>query len=648
MTTRTTPFARLLVANRGEIAVRIMRTAKAMGLSTVAVHSEADADAEHVRAADEAVCIGGAAAADSYLRIDRIIAAARATGADAIHPGYGFLAENPALPRACAEAGLVFVGPSAQAIEAMGDKAGAKRLMAAAGVPCVPGYDGADQSPEVLAAKAAEIGFPVMIKAAAGGGGRGMRLVHEAAEFADALASAASEATGAVGDGTVLLERAILNPRHVEIQVMADRHGNAVHLGERDCSVQRRHQKLIEEAPSPAVDAGLRARMGEVSVKAALAIGYEGAGTFEYLLDADGSFHFMEMNTRLQVEHPVTEAITRLDLVELQLRIAAGEPLPLTQGDVRLDGHAIEVRLCAEDPEAGFLPQSGVMARWRPSPRIRVDHALRDGAEIPAFYDSMVAKPIAHGPTREAARAKLLAGLGETCALGVRTNQGFLSDCLAHPEFAAGRATTGFIEANRDDLLPDRSDAEARAAALAAALMRAGEGTSLTHGFPTPMRLMRESRVHTPVIEAGARGVCKTTLGEETRDLRVTARDGDQVAFQSEGRSARALVLRHGGTVWLHLDGRTWDFEDLTFAPETTAMPRGDGKVRASMNGTVTSVAVEPGDTVRKGQTVLVLEAMKMEHGHVAAVEGTVSVVHVTAGAQVTAHIILVEIEPAE
>jgi geranyl-CoA carboxylase alpha subunit len=645
MTATAPSFTRLLVANRGEIAVRIMRTARAMGLSTVAVHSEADASAEHVRAADEAVCIGGAAPAESYLRVDRIIEAARTTGAGAIHPGYGFLAENPALPRACGEAGIVFVGPSAQAIAAMGDKSAAKRLMAAAGVPCVPGYGGEDQSRQTLAAKAAELGFPVMIKAAAGGGGRGMRFVSDAAGFADELASAVSEAKAAFGHGTVLLERAIPNPRHVEIQIFADRHGNALHLGERDCSVQRRHQKLIEEAPSPAVSADLRARMGEVSVKAALAIGYEGAGTFEYLLEADGTFHFIEMNTRLQVEHAVTEAVTGLDLVELQLRIAAGEPLPLEQAEVTILGHAIEVRLCAEDADAGFLPQSGQLARWRPSPRVRVDHALCDCADIPAFYDSMIAKLVAHGPTREAARTRLLAGLGDTQALGVRTNAGFLADCLAHPAFAAGTATTTFIAQNPSVLLPDRSYAEAEAASLAAGLMRAGEGTSLAHGFPTPMRLARDGRLHTPQVKAHARGLCEVVHGDETRRIKVAGRDGKVIRYEVRGRSCEAVLLCRPDMVWLHADGRTWDFEDLTFAPETTATVGGDGKVRALMNGTVASVAVAVGQRVQMGQPVLVLEAMKMEHTHVAAADGTVTEVHVAAGVQVTAHAILVEIE---
>src|SRR4051812_2794969 len=394
---KRTPFHKILIANRGEIALRIMRTARRLGYGVVAVYSDADADALHVREADEAGGIGEALPARSYLNIDAIIAAAKTSGADALHPGYGFLAENAAFARACRDAGLVFIGPSPESIEAMGNKAGAKAIMQAAGVPCVPGYQGADQSDAVMLAEAQKTGFPVMIKAVAGGGGRGMRLAPDAAAFPDLLRSARSEAQGAFGDPAVILERAIMNPRHIEIQVFGDRHGNAIHLGERDCSVQRRHQKLIEEAPSPAVSDELRARMGAIAVKAVQSIGYEGAGTLEFLLDSGGCFYFMEMNTRLQVEHPVTEAITGLDLVELQLRVASGEPLGLRQEDVRFSGHAIEVRLCSEDPMHDFMPQSGRMALWQMPGQLRVEHALRSGAEIPPFYDSMIAKLIAHG-----------------------------------------------------------------------------------------------------------------------------------------------------------------------------------------------------------------------------------------------------------
>ncbi len=382
---RLTPFSKLLVANRGEIAVRVFRSARAAGLSTVAVYSEADQDAVHVEMADEAVCIGGALPRDSYLCIDRILEAVRLTGADAIHPGYGFLAENEEFAEACRDAGVVFVGPSSESIRAMGNKAAAKALMIAAGVPCVPGYHGDEQEPEALGEHADAIGYPLMIKAVAGGGGRGLRLVAQPEDFPAALRSAKSETKSAFGDDTVLLERVIVNARHVEIQILADRYGHAIHLGERDCSVQRRHQKLIEEAPSPAVSPELRAEMGATAVRAARAIGYEGAGTMEFLLGHDGAFYFMEMNTRLQVEHPVTEMIAGVDLVALQLDIASGQPLALKQEDVKLSGHAIEVRLCAEDPELDFMPQSGALSLWAPSRALRVEHGLRSGSQNSAF-----------------------------------------------------------------------------------------------------------------------------------------------------------------------------------------------------------------------------------------------------------------------
>ncbi|RZI66720.1 MAG: acetyl-CoA carboxylase biotin carboxylase subunit, partial [Variovorax sp.] len=416
MTTLSTPFRKILIANRGEIALRIIRSARALGYRTVAVYSTADAGARHVREADQAVCIGEPLPAQSYLCIPAIIEAAKLSGADAVHPGYGFLAENEDFAQACKDAGLVFIGPSAEAIVSMGNKAGAKTLMQAAGVPCIPGYQGGDQGEERLAAEAARIGFPVMIKATAGGGGRGMRLVPSAKEFPELLRSARSEAQSAFGNPEVILERAIVEPRHIEIQIFADRHGNAIHLGERDCSVQRRHQKVIEEAPSPAVDADLRARMGATAVAAVKAIRYEGAGTLEFLLDAQGNYYFMEMNTRLQVEHPVTEAITGLDLVALQLRVAAGEPLPITQDQVRFNGHAIEVRLCAEDADKGFMPQSGTMALWQMPSQLRVEDALQSGGEIPPYYDSMIAKIIRHGDTRDAARRQLMAGLEDAVA----------------------------------------------------------------------------------------------------------------------------------------------------------------------------------------------------------------------------------------
>src|SRR6201996_4800449 len=462
---KRTPFFKILVANRGEIALRIMRTARKLGYGVVAVYSDADRDAAHVREADAAVRIGEARPAQSYLNIEAIIAAAKVSGAGAVHPGYGFLAENEDFARACRDAGLVFIGPSPEAIQAMGNKAEAKAIMQKAGVPVVPGYQGADQGDAAMLNEANRIGFPVMIKAVAGGGGRGMRLVTDATSFADALRSARSEAKAAFGDDTVILERAIRNPRHIEIQVFGDRYGNAIHLGERDCSVQRRHQKLIEEAPSPAVTPRLRQRMGDVAVAAVRALRYEGAGTLEFLLDESGEFYFMEMNTRLQVEHPVTEAIAGLDLVDLQLRVAAGEPLGLAQDNIKFSGHAIEVRLCSEDAARDFMPQSGQMALWQMPDNIRVEHALQSGSEIPPFYDSMIAKLISHGATRDEARRRLIAGLEQAVGFGVTTNQAFLAACLRLPAFAAGEATTGFIERHRDELLASSGAADVGLAA---------------------------------------------------------------------------------------------------------------------------------------------------------------------------------------
>ncbi|WP_341896508.1 acetyl-CoA carboxylase biotin carboxylase subunit, partial [Ferrovibrio terrae] len=440
------PFTTILIANRGEIACRVIRSAQALGYKTVAVYSEADAGALHTQLADRAVCIGAAEAKQSYLSIAAVLAAAKATGADAVHPGYGFLSENADFAQACTDAGLTFIGPPSAAIAAMGNKAAAKQRMIAAKVPCVPGYQGADQSEAILVKAAEQIGLPVMVKAAAGGGGRGMRLVRDRADLPDAIRTARAEAENAFGSGELILEKAITGGRHVEIQVFADSHGNTIHLGERDCSVQRRHQKVIEEAPSPAVDAALRAKMGAAAVAAAQTIGYVGAGTVEFLLDADGSFYFLEMNTRLQVEHPVTEAITGLDLVALQIRVAAGEHLPLMQDDVQLNGHAIEVRLYAEAPAQNFLPQSGMLALWSPPEGVRVDHGLHGSNQaITPFYDPMIAKLISNGATREEARRRLIGALEATAALGIATNRGFLIDLLSHEDFAAGKATTAFI-----------------------------------------------------------------------------------------------------------------------------------------------------------------------------------------------------------
>jgi geranyl-CoA carboxylase alpha subunit len=654
---KNTLFHKILIANRGEIALRIMRTARRLGYGVVAVYSDADRESLHVREADEAVRIGEALPAQSYLRIDAIIGAAKASGADAVHPGYGFLAENEEFAQACRDAGLVFIGPSPDAIKAMGNKAGAKEIMQAAFVPCVPGYQGADQSDATMLAEASKIGFPVMIKAIAGGGGRGMRLVADAAAFADALRSARSEAQSAFGDAGVILERAIADPRHIEIQVVGDRHGNAIHLGERDCSVQRRHQKLIEEAPSPAVSAELRARMGAVAVAAIKSLGYEGAGTLEFLLDRNGEFYFMEMNTRLQVEHPVTEAITGLDLVELQLRVAAGEPLGLRQDEITFSGHAIEVRLCSEDASHDFMPQSGRMARWQMPDGLRVEHALQSGSEIPPFYDSMIAKIISHGATRDEARRKLIHGLERTVAFGVITNQAFLAACLRNPAFASGEATTAFIGKYRDDLLSPRKDA-ASEAALAALLLHVTDanappwrsGRTLAATFPIPVRIELDHGIHDLDIVRIRDGTYVANVDGGACRFEIDELGRDAIRFRVNGVMESASFLRDRDRLYVLHRGVTLTVRDLTLAAPAAAaaVTGGDGKVRAAMSGRVVAVLVKQGERVVAGQPVMTLEAMKMEHVHTAPIAGTISAIDVAEGEQLTTGKIVVAIEAEE
>ena len=659
---KRTPFFKILVANRGEIALRVMRTARKLGYGVVAVYSDADRDAAHVREADAAVRIGEARPAQSYLNIEAIVAAAKVSGAGAVHPGYGFLAENEDFARACRDAGLVFIGPSPEAIRAMGNKAEAKAIMQKAGVPVVPGYQGGDQSDAVMLSEASRIGFPVMIKAVAGGGGRGMRLVADAASFPDALRSARSEAKAAFGDDAVILERAIQNPRHIEIQVFGDRYGNAIHLGERDCSVQRRHQKLIEEAPSPAVSPRLRQRMGDVAVAAVRVLRYEGAGTLEFLLDESGEFYFMEMNTRLQVEHPVTEAITGLDLVELQLRVASGEPLGLVQEEIKFSGHAIEIRLCAEDAGHDFMPQSGIMARWRAADNIRVDHALRSGAEISPFYDSMIAKLIAFGSSREEARSRLICGLEQMIAFGVTTNQSFLMACLRHPVFAKGAATTGFIGAHCDELVGGDIREEAPVegvasnAALAALLLTITHpqarpwrgGRTLAAVFPIPLRVESDGKVHEVELLRHREGGYRVNDAGREHGFALEQLTPESVRFRNGAVIESAEYFRDDDRLYFLHRGVTHAARDLTLAaPEAAATNGGDGKVRAAMNGRVVAVLVKPGDRVSVGQPVMMLEAMKMEHVHTAGIAGTVSAIDVAEGEQVAMGKVVVEIEPS-
>jgi geranyl-CoA carboxylase alpha subunit len=654
-------FAKILIANRGEIACRVIRTAKALGYRTVAVFSDADAGALHVRQADEAVRIGPPPVRDSYLNIDAVLAAARLAGADAVHPGYGFLSENAAFAAACAQAGVVFIGPPAAAIEAMGNKARAKHLMEAAGVPCVPGYRGTDQSDETMTAEGRRIGFPVMVKAAAGGGGRGMRLVTAADDIANALARARSEAASSFGSDELILERAIVGARHIEIQIFADQHGNIIHLGERDCSIQRRHQKVIEETPSPAVSSALRAQMGEAAIAAARAIGYVGAGTIEFLLDQLGKFYFLEMNTRLQVEHPVTEAVTGLDLVAWQLRVAAGERLPLEQHQVKFNGHAIEARLYAEDPHRNFLPQSGTLIDWRPASGrgVRIDHGLASGQSVSPFYDPMLAKVIARGATRDEARRRLIVALEDTVALGLKTNRTFLVALLRHPAFTAGEATTSFIEQHfpPQSAAMQRPKPDLRTLALAAVLLFETRGREAAHELRTaapwsstgvaawPLRLTVGDHHHPATVTVVGTDSYLVALGTDMVELSIEERRDGVVRFTAFGlRQIARFALQEG---ILHLD-----FNDAVIAARDTALEGGgaarrDGSARlvAPMNGAIVGVFAQPGERVTKGQRIVVLEAMKMQHEISAERDGVVEKVLVKPGDQVATRQLLVELK---
>ncbi|USG60738.1 acetyl-CoA carboxylase biotin carboxylase subunit [Sneathiella marina] len=660
-------FQNILVANRGEIAVRVMRTAQSLGYKTIAVYSDADADAPHVKMADDAVHIGPSPVGQSYLDMDRILKAAKESGAEAIHPGYGFLSENAEFARACDAADLVFIGPTADSIDLMGNKAAAKRRMIAANVPCVPGYEDADQSDDTLIAASKTIGFPIMVKAAAGGGGRGMRLVRDAADLTDALASARSEALNAFGSDELILEKAILEPRHVEVQVFADSHGNVIHLGERDCSVQRRHQKVVEEAPCPIMTAELREKMGAAAVEAARSIQYRGAGTVEFLLDSGGNFYFLEMNTRLQVEHPVTELITGLDLVALQIKVAEGGLLGLEQSDIELTGHAIEVRLYAEDTAQDFLPCTGTISKWIPAAGagVRFDSGIEAGQDISPFYDPMIAKVVTYGETREIARHRLIDALKETVLFGLTTNRGFLIDVLSKDSFAEGSATTAFIaqEFSDEDLKIDLPAPEqaATAAVIQYHCEREKVRTKAIFGSPQLQDWSSGGSLLTRYIYS---------WGEETIDLTVSPmRDGSYEVRLGDTVILIDLVSITNDTATLtvndrrrrvHYDGSTDNvleisehgvthhFRNSIAFAQNAEIAAGNGRIVAPMHGTLLEVFVQAGDDVNAGDRLAVLEAMKMQHDILADIDGVVSEVAALASQQVAIDDFLIEIEAAE
>ena len=622
-TTLSTKITRLLIANRGEIARRVIRTARHMGIQTVAVYSDADRQALHVREADTAVALGGTLSADSYLRIDKLLAAAKATGADAVHPGYGFLSENAEFAQAVIDAGLTWVGPPPAAIRALGSKSAAKALALQHGVPCLTGYFGADQSDATFTAQAEQLGLPLMVKAVAGGGGRGMRLVTDMAQFLPALHSARSEALAGFGNGDLLMERALLRPRHIEVQIMADQHGHCIHLGERDCSVQRRHQKIIEEAPSPAVDAALRAQLGQAAIALAQSAGYVGAGTVEFLLDeaqADKPFYLMEMNTRLQVEHPVTEMLTGLDLVEWQLRIARGETLPLAQADVCLQGHAIEVRLCAEDEH--FTPQTGTVQAFAAPEGLRFDHALHVGAVVTPHYDSMLGKLIAHAPTRSEAIDRLCAGLNQTTLLGLPTNRAFLAACLQHPVFRSGEALIPFLaeqaDAVRDNL---QVQADARCVAVLAVLCaHQAPAYAMPSPFMRPVRMGLGDEVLALRLQELGRGQVRIETGDATHDARIDL-IGDQLHITLNGRHWQVRAVACTGAVqrWhVQLQGpecvELWLTDQSLSPPNTGASTQAAQSLRAPFNGKLIALHVREGQRVQQGEAVLVIESMKLEH----------------------------------
>ena len=660
-------FNSILIANRGEIACRVIRTAKKLGYRTVAVYSDADAGAPHVQLADDAVRIGPGPVSESYLVPELILQAAASSGAESIHPGYGFLSENGAFAKAVETAGLVFIGPSREAIDVMGNKAESKRRMIEAGVPCVPGYEGYDQSDKTLLTEGLKIDLPLMVKAAAGGGGRGMRLVHDQADLASAIKLARAEAEGAFGSGELILEKAIIKPRHVEIQVFADTMGNTVHLGERDCSVQRRHQKVVEEAPCPVMTPELREKMGQSAIDAAKSVNYRGAGTVEFLLDDSGFFYFLEMNTRLQVEHPVTELITGLDLVALQIKVAQGEPLGLSQADINLEGHAIEVRLYTEDPSQDFLPASGPVDLWAPASGVgvRVDGGISTGQAISPFYDPMVAKVIGYGSTREAARLRLIGALKETVLFGTPNNKDFLIQCLKKQSFIDGAATTAFIAEEFSDaeleIMPVSFPDSAVAATLELCLENKGhfqksllvsgqlQNWTIASAMVSRKQYQFDDTMHdlsiSPVNSSIDTYQVSDSTAEQAAVVQVLSMQGNSAVVLLDGVKlvAQFLWLKRG-QMHCSIQGRGAFFKDLIILDGAVDEAEGGGRVIAPMHGLLLEVLVKPGDQVTKGQTLAVLEAMKMHYEIQAEIDGIVAEVTAVAGKQVAADDVLIEI----
>ena len=653
----TKSIHKILVANRGEIARRIMRTCRKMGISTVAVYSDADAAMPFVAEADEAIRLGPAPSAESYLRIDRILEAAAATNADAIHPGYGFLAENAEFAESCGKAGVLFIGPTADAIRSMGSKREAKALVDKAGVPVIPGYDGSNQDPKVLAGEAIKIGFPVLLKASAGGGGKGMKLVRRESDLPDAIASAAREGQSAFGDGTLLVERYIEDPRHVEIQILGDSHGNLIHLNERECSIQRRHQKIIEETPSPALDPTLRKQMGEAAVLCGKAIGYTNAGTVEFILAPDRSFYFLEVNTRLQVEHPVTECVTGLDLVEEQILVAQGEALRIDQEAVRFEGAALEVRLYAEDPASGFLPQSGRVVDWHlpAAEGLRVDSGVETGSEVGIHYDPMLAKIITSGESRALALQRMRRALRSLSVQGVTTNREFLLRVLDHPAFIAGEIDTHFIDRHlQDELGVGAAEASEQRAAMAATLAEQQTREServLVPGVPSGWR----NNFHTPQwveyalgdrdlrVEYRHRGEQRFTVwtGDSEREVRVVSWEPPELTLEEGSHRWRARISFDGDSTYVHSLQFSIGLQRKPRFPDKSLDVPAGGCV-APMPGKVIELRVAEGDTVQAGQVLMIMEAMKMEHTVTAPQDGTVAQVLVSAGDQVDADALLV------